>query len=107
MVDKVEQYGERSLAIKINEVIDVLNGLEVGGSVAWGDITGIPAALTSVQAAGTPSIRAIGTTATTAAAGNHTHTFTALTGTVSGITGANLQAMLQDISTRLAAVEAV
>ena len=74
MVDKVEQYGERSLAIKINEVIDVLNGLEVGGSVAWGDITGVPAALTTAQAAGTASIRAIGTTATTAAAGNHTHT---------------------------------
>lgn len=41
-----------------------------GGSVAWASITGVPAALTSAQAAGTPSIRAIGTTATTAMAGN-------------------------------------
>lgn len=105
MVDKIANYGDRAVVTKINEVIDALEGLEVGGSVAWGDISGIPAALTSAQAAGTPSIRAIGTTATTAAAGNHTHTFTALTGTVSGITGANLQAMLNDISTRLAAVE--
>lgn len=105
MVDKIAHYGDRAVVTKINEVIDVLNGLEVGGSVAWGDITGIPSALTTPAAAGTPSIRAIGTTATTAAAGNHTHAFTALTGTVSGITGANLQAMLQDISTRLAAVE--
>lgn len=40
---------------------------------AWGDITDVPAYLTSAQAAGTASIRAIGTTATTAAAGNHTH----------------------------------
>lgn len=105
MVDKIANYGDRAVVTKINEVIDALEGLEVGGSVAWSSITGIPATLTSAAAAGTPSIRAIGTTATTAAAGNHTHTFTALTGTVSGITGANLQAMLQDISTRLAAVE--
>lgn len=105
MVDKVHTYGERDLALKINELIDAIEALEGGGSVAWASLTGIPAALTTAQAAGTPSIRAIGTTATTAAAGNHTHTFTALTGTVSGITGANLQAMLQDISTRLAAVE--
>lgn len=36
-------------------------------------LAGVPAALTSAQAAGTASIRAIGTTATTAAAGNHSH----------------------------------
>src|SRR5690606_3583205 len=41
---------------------------------AWGDLTGIPAALTSPPAAGTPGIRALGTGATQAAAGNHTHT---------------------------------
>lgn len=33
----------------------------------------VPASLKSAKAAGTASIRAIGTTATTAAAGNHTH----------------------------------
>lgn len=76
-----------------------------GGSVAWGDIDGVPAALTAAQAAATASIRAIGTTATTAAAGNHLHTFTALTGTVAGVTGANLQLILNDLATRLAAVE--
>lgn len=43
---------------------------EGGGSTAWAEITGVPAALTAAQAAGTPSIRALGTTATTAAAGN-------------------------------------
>lgn len=73
MVDKVHTYGERDLALKINELIDALDAME-GGAVAWGDITGVPVALTAAQAAGTPSIRAIGATATTAAAGNHTHT---------------------------------
>lgn len=73
MVEKVHHYGERDLALKINEIIDAL---ESGGDaeVPWATITGVPAALTSAQAAGTPSIRAIGSTATTAAAGNHGHT---------------------------------
>lgn len=53
-----------------------------GGATAWNDITGVPAALTAAQAAGTASIRAIGTTATTSAAGNHTHAFSAITGTL-------------------------
>jgi hypothetical protein len=44
------------------------------GATAWNDITGVPVALTAAQADGTASIRAIGTTATTAAAGDHTHT---------------------------------
>lgn len=84
-----------------------------GGSVAWGDVTGKPAvigagadqaAARTAIGAGTSSL-AIGTTASTAAAGNHTHAFTALTGTVAGVTGANLQLILNDIATRLAAVE--
>jgi len=41
-----------------------------GGDVAWADVTGVPAALTAAQAAATPSIRALGTSATTALAGN-------------------------------------
>lgn len=47
--------------------------LQPGDDVLWDDVTGVPVALTAAQAAATPSIRAIGTTATTAAAGNHTH----------------------------------
>lgn len=39
------------------------------------------------------------------AATTHTHTFTALTGAVSGAAGANLQEILDDLQTRLAAVE--
>ena len=42
-------------------------------ALVWGDVTDIPAALTSAQAAGTASIRAIGATGTTAAAGDHDH----------------------------------
>lgn len=71
MVDKVNHYGERDLALKINEIIDALDS---GGGATWAALPDKPAALTSAQAAGTPSIRAIGSTATTAAAGNHTHT---------------------------------
>lgn len=47
--------------------------VELAPDPAWSTITGVPAALTAVQAAGIPSIRAIGTTGTTAAAGNHSH----------------------------------
>lgn len=76
-----------------------------GGDVAWADISDVPVALTTAQAAATPSIRALGATATTASAGNHTHTFTSLAGTVAGATGANLQLILNDLQTRLAALE--
>lgn len=55
-------------------------GARAAGNVPWGEVTGVPTALTAAQAAGTASIRAIGTTATTAAAGNHTHTWDSVTG---------------------------
>lgn len=44
-----------------------------GGVSSFDDLTDVPAALTTPQAAATPSIRKIGTGATDAAAGNHTH----------------------------------
>lgn len=93
------------LVIEEDATVEGLGG-EGGGAVAWGDIEGVPAPLTAAQAAGTPSIRAIGTTATTAAAGNHSHAFTALTGSVDGAAGANLQAILADLASRVAALEA-
>lgn len=46
-------------------------GARPAGAVPWADVSNIPVALTAAQAAGTPSIRAIGTTATTAKAGNY------------------------------------
>jgi hypothetical protein len=45
-----------------------------GGVSSFNDLTDVPATLTTPQAAATPSIRAIGTGATDAAAGDHTHT---------------------------------
>lgn len=65
-----------------------------GGVSSFNDLTDVPAALTTPQAAATPSIRAIGTGATDAAAGNHAHSeitieqFGAVTftGGVSGLT---------------------
>lgn len=59
--------GEPSRALT-NEII---KGLAIPPTFA--QVTNVPASLTTAQAAGTASIRAIGTTATTAAAGNHTH----------------------------------
>lgn len=63
--------------ITVNGVAPDENGNIVidlsGTTISWTNISGVPVALTAAQAAATPSIRAIGTTATTAAAGNHTH----------------------------------
>lgn len=86
--------------------IDIGGGGE-GGPVAFDDLTGVPAALTEAQAAGTASIRAIGTTATTAAAGNHTQAATTVTVAAStGIVGANAQLVFADLAARVAALEA-
>lgn len=85
--------------------IDIGGGGE-SGPVSFGDLTDVPAALTSAQAAGTPSIRAIGTTATTAAAGNHAHAASVVTVAASaGIVGANVQAVLADLAARVVALE--
>lgn len=77
------------------------------GPVSFGDLTDVPAALTAAQAAGTASIRAIGTTATTAAAGNHTQAATTVTVAAgTGIVGANVQLVLADLAARVVALEA-
>lgn len=75
-------FGSQELRALLRS-LDSLAGMDSGGSdaVLWSNISGVPTALTSAQAAGTPSIRAIGTTATTAAAGNHNHAISSLTGT--------------------------
>jgi len=84
---------------------DVPGGGE-SGPVAFGDLTGVPAALTEAQAAGTASIRAIGTTATTAAAGNHTQAATTVTvAAAPGVVGANAQLVLADLAARVVALE--
>lgn len=84
-------------------------------STTWASLTGIPTALTSAQAAGTASIRAIGATATTAAAGNHTHTGSqiALTGyTIGTVAGApvaaadSINAAIAKLEKRIADLEA-
>lgn len=76
------------------------------GPTAWASITGVPVALTTAQAAATPSIRALGTTATTAAAGNHTHTATAVTAAAIGPgTATNVQGILAELAARIATLE--
>lgn len=66
-----EQMDFRGLEIIADEFTGSFNG-EITGSVDWSNIENVPGALTSAQDAGTPSIRAIGTTATTAKAGDYT-----------------------------------
>lgn len=83
-----------------------------GGSTDWGDITDKPAVIaagsTAAEArtaigAGTSSL-ALGTSASTAAAGNHNHAITA--DAASGLTAAaNLQAALVALSARIKALE--
>lgn len=90
--------------VDLQTYLDGLGGGDV--TVAWADITGIPAALTAAQAAATPSIRAIGTTATTAAAGSHTHTATVTTATAIGPgTATNVQGILAELAARIATLE--
>lgn len=96
-----------ALVDAIAEVRNEIDALDVDPApVAWADITGVPAALTSAQAAGTASVRAIGTTATTAAAGNHAHTATTVTATaIAPGTATNVQAILAELAARIAALE--
>lgn len=61
-----------------------------GGAVAWGDIEGVPAALTSAPAAGTAGIRAIGATGTTVVAGNDARLTDARTPTTHTHAGADI-----------------
>lgn len=76
-------FDERGIAPKVRESLEYLDNKEGGsdGSAAWTDITGKPAVIAAgadaveartVIGAGTSNL-AIGATATTAAAGNHTH----------------------------------
>lgn len=87
----------------------VLNASDVGALPSeyvpnWGDIVGIPNALTAQQAAGIASIRAIGTGANDAAAGNHAHPILADSG--SGLaSSSNLQSAFVTMSSRVRAIE--
>lgn len=79
---------------------------EPSGSVAWGDITGVPARLNSAQAAGTASIRALGTGAQAAAPGNHTHAASAITASVVGPGSAtDVQGILEELNARINSLE--
>lgn len=72
-----------------------VEGLEGGGgSTAWADVTGKPATFTPT----------VGTSATTAAAGNHNHAVTA--DAASGLAAAaNLQTAFVALSARIKALE--
>lgn len=105
-------------------------------SVAWSEVTGKPSTFTPsthahtvsqisdatsvgrsllsaqdasaarvVIGAGTSNL-SIGTTASTASAGNHAHNASQISNTaISGVTGTNVQAVLESLATRIAALE--
>ena len=87
----------------------------IPAAATWANLPGKPAVIgagadaaaarTAIGAGTGNSNLAIGTTASTAAAGNHTHAFSALAGTVADVTGANLQAILEDLAGRIADLE--
>ena len=84
--------------------LSAIGGGGEGGAVAWGDITDVPVALTAAQAASTPSIRALGSTATTASPGTHNHPVTA--DAASGLAAAAIvQALAVALSARIKALE--
>lgn len=100
-----EQMDYKGLEIIADEFTGTFNG-EITGSVDWSNIEDVPVALTAAQAAGTPSIRAIGTTATTAAAGNHTHTAATVTATaISPGTATDVQGILAELAARITDIE--
>lgn len=83
--------------IKLGDIIKALQEGESGPvSVAWADVTGKPATFPPT----------LGTTASTAAAGNHTHAASAVsTAAITGVTGTNVQAVLAELAGRITALE--
>lgn len=94
-----------------------VNGSLPSSPVSYTDLTDVPARLTAAQAAGTASIRAIGVTATTAKAGNWFPTWGEVTGKpttfpptdivagADGLAAGTVQATVQALATRIAALE--
>ncbi len=92
-----------------------LGGSGASGPGAWTDITGKPAVIAagadqaaarSAIGAGTSNL-ALGSTASTAAAGNHIHTATNISATaIAPGTATNVQGILAELAARIAALEA-
>lgn len=98
------------LAKEVATQIDAAGG---GGAVAWADVTGKPATFppaigttaTTALAGDTPLL-AIGTTATTAKAGNAVQTAAQTTATaIAPGTATNVQAILAELAARITALE--
>ncbi|GIQ70755.1 hypothetical protein DUZ99_02035 [Xylanibacillus composti] len=116
----LEEVKHRTTPVgKILGVIEYLEQQEGGGNggqttVTWADVQGKPAVIAAgadqaaaraAIGAGTSSL-AIGTTADTAAAGNHTHTAdTITTAAITGVTGSNVQAVIAELAARIVALE--
>lgn len=78
------------------EIIAVIAASGGGGAVSWADVTGKPATFAPT----------IGTTATTAKAGNSVQTAAQTTATaIAPGTGTNVQAILAELAARITALE--
>jgi hypothetical protein len=101
LVDEVADAGGGPAA-----TVDTLNGATTVGKAVM-KATDQAAARSAIGAGTGNSSLAIGSTASTAAAGNHAHTATQVTATaVAGGTATNVQAILVELTTRVAALEA-
>lgn len=108
MAMDVETLKDAQLAMVFNDFVALVDSdLPILGE-AWSDITGKPAVIaagsTAAEAWAVIDDAAIGTTATTAAAGNHDHAV--VEDTASGLAAAaNIQALAIALSARIKALE--
>lgn len=109
----VRRLVELSMVPELAKEVATQIDAEGGGSVAWADVTGKPATFppaigttaTTALAGDTPLL-AIGTTATTAKAGNAVQTATQTTATaIAPGTAINVQAILAELAARITALE--
>ena len=110
MAMDVETLKDAQLAMVFNDFVALVDSdLPILGEVAaWSDITGKPAVIaagsTAAEALAVIDDAAIGTTATTAAAGNHDHAI--VENTASGLAAAaNIQELAIALSARIKALE--
>lgn len=91
------RLAELSMPVDLaKEVATQIDAAAGGGAVAWADVTGKPATFPPV----------IGTTATTAKAGNAVQTATQTTATaIAPGTATNVQAILAELAARITALE--
>lgn len=103
VVAKSGEAGEAPVGAVPIDLYGAGGGVVDPAPLSWDDITDVPDSLTKAGAAAAVTVRAIGTTATSAAAGNHDHKV--IVHAASGLAAAaTIQAAFEAMSTRVKAV---